>query len=55
MTTSTITARRKGDPQHYVEGKNVIKQKSFKSIEINQNKSINKKINNKSINIYIYK
>ena len=22
MTTSTITARRKGDPQHYVEGKN---------------------------------
>ena len=22
MTTSTITARREGDPQHYVEGKN---------------------------------
>ena len=21
MTTSTVTARRKGDPQHYVEGK----------------------------------
>ena len=24
MTTSTITARRKGDPQHYVEGTNNI-------------------------------
>ena len=22
MTTSTLTARKKGDPQHYVEGKN---------------------------------
>ena len=24
MTTSTVTARRKGDPQHYVEGKNCL-------------------------------
>ena len=23
MTTSTITARRKGDPQHYVEGEKI--------------------------------
>ena len=23
MTKSTITAKRKGDPQHYVEGKNI--------------------------------
>ena len=33
MTTSTITARRKGDPQHYVEGKNeIMKELDFESI-----------------------
>ena len=25
MTTSTITARRKGDPQHFVEGKKLVR------------------------------
>ena len=24
MTTSTLTARRKGDPRHYVEGTNIV-------------------------------
>jgi hypothetical protein len=32
MTTSTVTARRKGDPQHYVEGKIKVYQKYLKNI-----------------------
>ena len=36
VTTSTVTTRRKGDPQHYVEGKSVLKRKIWNQSKINQ-------------------
>ena len=34
MTTSMITAMRKGDPQHYVEGKNKVQESCLKNHDL---------------------